>query len=101
MIWELLAVGVILLVIFLLALVKGYARGGVVFALLGIALLFMLLALEPLKRGNDPIIWLVSLDVGLICAAFAKRPLPRLYMLIGFLGAFLAYMFIMMKIGFA
>lgn len=101
MIWELLAIGVILLVISLLAIVKGYAKGSVSIALLGIALLFVLLALEPMKEGNDPIIWLVSLNVGMICAAFARTPLPRLYILIGFLGAFLAYMFIMMKMGFA
>ncbi|UCD92912.1 MAG: hypothetical protein JSV43_03060 [Methanobacteriota archaeon] len=101
MIWELLAVGVIILIIFLLGLVMGFVKGAVSFALLGLSLLFVLLALEPLKPGNDPILWLVSLDVGMICAAVANKPLPRLYILIGFLGAFLAYMFMMMRVGFA
>lgn len=101
MIWELLAVGAILLVVFLIAIFGGYVKGSISFALLGVALLVMLLALEPLKEGNEPILWLASLDVGMICAAIAKKPLPRLYILIGFLGAFLAYLFLMMRVGFA
>lgn len=98
MIWELLAVGVILLVIFIVLIYKRYAKGSIGLALIGIAFLFMLLAFEPLE--NDPILLLVCVDSGIIFGSMAKRPLPRLYLLIGLAAAFLAFLFLMMRKGF-
>jgi hypothetical protein len=98
MIWELLAVGVILLVIFIVVIYKGKAKGSIGLALIGIAFLFMLLALDPLE--NDPILWLICVDSGIIFGSIAKRPLPRLYLLIGFAAAFLTFLFLMMRKGF-
>jgi hypothetical protein len=95
---ELLAIGLILLVIFLLALLRGTTKGAIGFALLGIAFLFIILSLDPLS--DMVLLWILAMDLGIIAAGFTKGPLPRLYLLVGLGVMFFSFILLMIRQGF-
>jgi hypothetical protein len=95
---ELLAIGLILLVIFGLALLKGATKGAVAYALMGIAFLFIILAFDPLS--DMVTIWILAMDLGLIAGGFMKAPLPRLYLLGGLGVMFISFILLMIRQGF-
>lgn len=95
---ELLAIGIALSVIFFLAFIKNVIKGSFGFALIAIGFLFIILAFDPMQ--DMVLLGVLSVDVGIICAGFSKRPLPRLWILIGLLGMFLTFILLMMKAGF-
>jgi hypothetical protein len=95
---ELLAIGIILLVVFMLTLLKGVTKGAMGFALLGVAFLFIILAFDPLS--DMILIWVLSMDLGLIGAGFTKGPLPRMYILVGLGVMFFSFILLMIRQGF-
>jgi hypothetical protein len=95
---ELLAIGIILLVIFGVALLKGATKGAVAYALMGIAFLFIILAFDPLS--DTVMIWILAMDLGLIAGGFTKGPLPRLYLLVGLGVMFISFILLMIRQGF-
>ena len=98
-IWfELLVVGIILTVIFFAAYIKGVIKGSVGFAVIAIGFLVIILAFDPLQ--DMVLIWILSADIGVICAGLSKNVLPRLWILIGLLGMFLTFILLMMRTGF-
>ncbi|MCK4443572.1 MAG: hypothetical protein KAW09_03445 [Thermoplasmata archaeon] len=46
------------------------------------------------------LLWILSVDVGVICAGFSKKALPRMWILIGLLGMFLTFILLMIRSGF-
>ncbi len=95
---DLLAIGIILLVIFSLALLKDVPKGAVAYTLLGVAFLFIILAFDPLS--DMVLTWILAMDLGLIGGAVTKRPLPRLYLLIGLGVMFFSFILLMIRQGF-
>lgn len=95
---ELLAIGIVLTVIFFAAFSKGVTKGGVGLGIIAIGFLFIILAFDPLH--DMVLLWILSADIGLICAGFSKNVLPRLWILIGLLGMFLTFILLLMRTGF-
>lgn len=95
---ELLAIGIILSVIFLAAWVKRAVKGAPAYALMGIGFFFIILAFDPLS--DTVLTWILAMDLGLIGGAVSKRPLPRLYLLVGLGVMFFSFILLMMRQGF-
>ena len=95
---ELLAIGIILLAIFTLAFLKRVVKGAPAYALLGIAFFFIIWAFDPLS--DMVLTWILAMDLGLIGGAVSKRPLPRLYLLVGLGVMFFSFILLMLRQGF-
>jgi hypothetical protein len=95
---ELLVVGIILTVILFAAYIKGIIKGAVGFAVIAIGFLFIILAFDPMQ--DMVLLWILSMDIGVICAGLSKNVMPRLWILIGLLGMFLTFILLMMRTGF-
>lgn len=98
-IYELLIVGIIVTILLFLAFIKRVIKGAVGFAIIAVGFLFIILAFNPMQ--DMVLLWVLSADIGVICAGISKKPLPRLWILVGLLGMFLTFILLMMRAGFA
>lgn len=96
--YELLAFGIILTLLLFVAFFRGVIKGAVGFAIIAIGFLFIILAFDPLQ--DMVLLWVLSADIGVICAGLSKKVLPRMWILMGLLGMFLTFILLMMRAGF-